>query len=98
MTKTIAYASAFALMVGTGYLLAPIPAHAAHAGAPYSNVDHSNDLGNDTGDSRVDKLNSNQLNENYHGPLQLRAPAGSPSAAMAPQSGEPPPPPQTAPR
>ena len=99
MTKTVAYASAFALVVGTGYLLAPVAAHAAHAGAPYTNVDHSNDLGNDTGDSRVDKLNGSQLNENYHGPLQLRAPAGSPSAAMAPQSGEPPPPPpQTAPR
>ena len=72
MTKTIGYVTAFALAAGTGYLLAPAAAQAAHAGAPYTNVDHSNDLGNDTGNSRVDSLNNSQLNENYHGPLQLR--------------------------
>jgi hypothetical protein len=85
MTVTLAYASAFALVMGIGYLLGPMPALAAHAGAPYSNVYHSNDIGNDT-------LNSAQLNENYHGPLELRPPAANPSTAMAPQSGEPPPP------
>jgi hypothetical protein len=89
MTKTLAYVSALALAVGAGYLVAPSPAQAAHAGAPYTNVDHSNDVGNDTGDSRVDSLNGGQLNQNYHGPLELRAPAANPSTAMAPQSGEP---------
>jgi hypothetical protein len=91
MTKTIAYVTAFAFVIGSGSMLAPAPAHAAHAGAPYSNVDHSNDMGNDTGDSQIDSLNSAQLNENYHGPLQLRAPANNPSVTMAPQSAEPPP-------
>ncbi len=42
------------------------PAQAAHAGAPYRNVDHSNDAGNDTGDSQVDQLNAAQLNNNYY--------------------------------
>jgi hypothetical protein len=93
MTVTLAYASAFALVMGIGYLLMPMQALAAHAGAPYTNVDHSNDIGNDTGDSRVDSLNSGQLNQIYHGPLELRPPAANPSTAMAPQSAEPPPPP-----
>jgi hypothetical protein len=91
MTKTIAYVTAFALAVGSGSLLAPAPAQAAHAGEPYTNVDHSNDMGNDTGDSRVDSLNNNQLNENYHGPLELHPATPDPSTAMAPQSGGPPP-------
>jgi hypothetical protein len=89
MQKTIAYAAAIALVAASGALLSPSPAQAAHAGEPYTNVDHSNDLGNDTGDSRVDGLNSSQLNENYQGPLELRSPANNPSVAMAPQSGEP---------
>ena len=89
MTVTIAYASALTLVMCIGYVLVPTPAMAAHAGAPYTNVDHSNDMGNATGDSRVDGLNSAQLNENYHGPLELRAPATNPSTMMAPQSGEP---------
>ena len=42
------------------------PAIAAHAGAPYTNVDHSNDAGNNTGDSEIDKLNAQQLNSNYY--------------------------------
>jgi|SRR5690348_10351081 hypothetical protein len=53
---------------------------AANADAPYSNVDRRNDAGNDTGDSRVEQLNSNQLNGNYKGPVELRAPNGSASA------------------
>ena len=98
MTKTLAYVTEMTLVLGTGYLLTPTPTLAAHAGAPYTNVDHSNDMGNDTGDSQVESLNSTQLNENYHGPVQLRAPTGEPSTSMAPQSGEPPPVmPQTAP-
>jgi hypothetical protein len=65
--------------------LAPGAAFAAHAGAPYTNVDHSNDMGNDTGDSRVEGLNSAQLNENYRGPLQMRAPGmTAPTAPTAP--------------
>ena len=65
--------------------LAPGAAFAAHAGAPYTNVDHSNDMGNDTGDSRVEGLNSAQLNENYRGPLQMRAPAmAAPTAPTQP--------------
>jgi hypothetical protein len=69
-------AAAFAL--APALAIAPSPAFAAHAGAPYTNVDHSNDMGNDTGDSKVDGLNAGQLNENYNGPLQLRQPANNP--------------------
>jgi len=99
MTVTIAYASAFTLVMGIGFLLAPLPAMAAHAGAPYSNVDHSNDMGNDTGDSRVDSLNSAQLNQNYRGPVELHPVPANPSVALAPQSAAPPPPPaEMAPR
>ncbi len=47
--------------------LVPAVAHAAHAGAPYKNVDKRNDAGNDTGDSKVDELNAQQLNQNYKG-------------------------------
>ena len=65
------------------FALTPSVGFAAHAGVPYANVDHSNDMGNDTGDSRVEGLNSGQLNENYHGPLQLRAPNSS-TAQSAP--------------
>ena len=66
---------AIALAFAPALAFTPSPALAAHAGAPYTNVDPSNDKGNDTGDSKVEGLNGGQLNENYHGPLQLRAPA-----------------------
>ena len=99
MTVTIAYASAFALVMGIGFLLRPMPAMAAHAGAPYTNVDHSNDMGNNTGNSQVDSLNSAQLNQNYRGPVELHPVPANPSVPMAPQSAEPPPPPaEMAPR
>ena len=99
MTKAMAYAAVVTLVLGTGCLLTPTGAQAAHAGAPYTNVDRSNDMGNDTGDSKAESLNSSQLDQNYHGPVQLRAPAGEPSTVLAPQSGEPAPViPQTAPR
>ena len=65
MKKTAALFAALAL-VATPALL-PSVAHAAHAGAPYKNVDKRNDAGNDTGDSRVDDLNARQLNQNYQG-------------------------------
>jgi hypothetical protein len=50
-------------------------AHAANADNPYGNVDHRNDAGNDTGDSRVEGLNDKQLNRNYQGPVESRQPA-----------------------
>jgi hypothetical protein len=82
---------------GTGTALAPTGAYAAHAGAPYTNVDHSNDAGNDTGDSRVDGLNANQLNENYRGTVQPVAPSGTGMAGPAQPGMAPPPPPGMAP-
>jgi hypothetical protein len=51
--------------VGFGLAYAPRPAVAAHAGAPYTNVDPRNDRGNDTGDSQIEGLNQRQLNQNY---------------------------------
>ena len=59
--------------------LAPAAGYAANADQPYSNIDRSNDRGNETGDSRVDGLNSAQLNQNYRGPAELRAPANPPA-------------------
>ena len=53
------------LALGSGLAFAPRPALAAHAGAPYTNVDTSNDSGNNTGDSQVEGLNERQLNQNY---------------------------------
>jgi hypothetical protein len=87
--NTMTRVTAVVLALGGISLLAPGPAQAAHAGAPYTNVDHSNDMGNDTGDSQVEKLNAGQLNENYHGPLEARVPAAS-QPAMAPPSAPPP--------
>ncbi len=57
--------AAFALVASPALL--PSVAHAAHAGAPYKNVDKQVDAGNDTGDSKVDQLNEQQLNQNYQG-------------------------------
>lgn len=80
-----------ALISYTG--LAPTPAQAAHAGDAYRNVDRSNDLGNDTGDSRVEGLNSSQLDQNYHGTWQMRPPApdAPPPQTVAPIYPPPPP-------
>lgn len=63
-----AAASAQAAGVGAPMMLA---ADAAH---PYSNIDHSNDAGNDTGDSQVETLNQQQLDENYQGPYYYGRP------------------------
>ena len=38
---------------------------AAHAGAPYTNVDSRSDRGNDIGDSQIEGLNQSQLDQNY---------------------------------
>ena len=53
------------LAIGSGLAATPRPALAAHAGTPYTNVDRSNDRGNNTGDSQVEGLNERQLNQNY---------------------------------
>ena len=57
--KTVLMLAALALASGAALR----PAYAAHAGAPYANVDKRNDAGNDTGDSQVDQLNAAQLNQ-----------------------------------
>jgi hypothetical protein len=88
--KKLLFAAGFAGFA-LGTVLAPSGAYAAHAGAPYTNVDHSNDAGNDTGDSRVDGLNAAQLNGNYRGPLEVRPPAQT--QTMVPAQPPPPPPP-----
>jgi hypothetical protein len=56
--------------IGTGMAVAALlafsgpRAFAADAAHPYSNVNHSVDAGNDTGDSQVDQLNQQQLQKN----------------------------------
>ena len=72
-------------------------AQAANARKPYANVDRSNDKGNDTGDSQVDRLNDMQLDRNYSGP---RYPVGAPPppfTPMQPGASAPPAGPQTMP-
>jgi hypothetical protein len=78
-----------AVAIVPAFVLAPTAGFAAHAGAPYTNVDHSNDMGNDTGDSQVESLNAGQLNENYQGPMQLRAPAANAETAPTPPAYSP---------
>ena len=77
--KNLILASAFAL-VGVVGLTAP-SAQAANARHPYSNVDHRNDKGNNTGDDQVERLNSMQLD-------QARAGAGT-APMMGGQGGMP---------
>ncbi|HEY4172041.1 MAG TPA: hypothetical protein VGM42_03370 [Rhodopila sp.] len=96
MKMVLVAASVAALGLGTAF--APSQAHAANANNPYGNVDHRNDMGNDTGDSQVEGLNAQQLDENYRGPVQMRPPAGAPVGApmvvpAQPPPGMPPPPP-----
>jgi hypothetical protein len=71
----IKFLPAIALALAPMLAVVPTPVLAANAGAPYTNVNPSNDKGNDTGDSKVEGLNSGQLNQNYQGPVQLRTPA-----------------------
>jgi hypothetical protein len=82
--KTLALLRALAIAAAPALAFSPNTGSAAHAGATYRNVDRSNDTGNDTGDSRVEGLNDQQLNEDYHGPLELRAPASHPPTAQTP--------------
>ena len=73
--KTIIAIAALALASGA----AVRPAYAAHAGAPYANVDKRNDAGNDTGDSQIDALNAAQLNQGATpAPAQPVTPMGAP--------------------
>jgi hypothetical protein len=95
--KTAALLSA--LVFATGVALVPVASYAAHAGAPYQNVDRKTDKGNDTGDAKVDELNDAQLNKNYHGqnpgdqggmaPAPMAAPMAPGGARMAPMSPAP---------
>jgi hypothetical protein len=91
--KTILLATGLAAFALAG-AMAP-GAHAANADNPYGNVDHSNDAGNDTGDSRVEGLNSRQLDGNYKGTYQVH-PQGGPTMNVPPpppRMNQPPPPP-----
>ncbi len=81
MTSSTSRTVILAAFGAAAFALAP-QAHAAHAGAPYTNVDHSNDAGNNTGDSEVEKLNEAQLDKNYHPPAQPQP--GSASGGAAP--------------
>ncbi len=73
--KTVIILAALALASGAALR----PAYAAHAGAPYQNVDKKNDAGNDTGDSMVDQLNAAQLNQGATpAPAQPISPQGAP--------------------
>ena len=72
------------MLAAGSFALASAPACAANADHPYQNVDPSNDKGNDTGDSQVDKLNSGQLDENQHPQSQQFATPAAPSAVVAP--------------
>ena len=53
--KTLVTALALTIAVGA------VPALAANARQPYANIDRRIDRGNDTGDSRVESLNQQQL-------------------------------------
>ena len=66
-------------------------AQAANARNPYGNIDRSNDKGNDTGDSMVDRLNDMQLDRNYTGPrYPVGTPPPPPTPVMPPSSTMPP--------
>jgi hypothetical protein len=72
------------LSIASGLAFTPRPVLAAHAGAPYTNVDPSNDRGNNTGDSQVEGLNERQLDQNYWRDAQR--PGGVPNPPyIAPQ-------------
>jgi hypothetical protein len=62
----------FALVAFAAWLAVVFPAmhaaRAANADQPYQNVNKANDAGNNTGNAQVDKLNSNQLDENQKAP------------------------------
>ncbi len=84
--RTALLLPALAVTFAAGLALAPAPAFAAHAGAPYTNVDKRNDAGNDTGDAQVDALNAAQLNQNYQPGTNERIMGG---AGLAPPISQP---------
>jgi hypothetical protein len=84
MKKVLLATSLMLFGAGATIALVPSAAHAANADNPYGNVDHRNDAGNDTGNSRVDDLNARQLNKNYQGSVEPRAPSGTGMAMPAP--------------
>ncbi len=61
-TLAVALAATFAFAAA-----APSMALAANAKHPHSNVNHSNDAGNSTGDAAVAKLNQQQLDQIHSG-------------------------------
>ena len=72
--------------VGPGRVSGNRAAHvelAANKRHPYKNVNHRNDAGNKTGDSKVGGLNSQQLDKNYKGPVTYRSAPPSSSATPA---------------
>jgi len=91
--KTILLAAGLAAFALAGAL--PSVAHAANADNPYGNIDHSNDNGNNTGDSRVEGLNGQQMDGNYKGAYQAHPQGGPPVNVPPPPTGmnQPPPPP-----
>jgi len=89
----------FLLALCVGAAPAALAANATH---PYSNIDHRNDAGNDTGDARVDALNAAQL-DGAGGPRSRFVPGiatiypgggygRGPSGRYAPRPPYPPPP------
>ncbi len=77
--KIVAFLPALALAVGLG--ASPAQVWAANADHPDQNVDKRNDAGNDTGNSKVDRLNSGQLDENQGAQAtQGAGPSGPPAA------------------
>lgn len=83
--KSILFASAALALA----ISAAPAAMAANAKTPYKNIDRSNDAGNNTGDTDIDKLNSAQLDQNYKGPyypVQPGAAVPPPAAGSMPYS------------
>jgi hypothetical protein len=80
---------ALAMAMASALVLAPAQVQAANADNPYGNVDHSNDRGNDTGDSKVEGLNKGQLNQNYSGPSEMRAPSQGSGVVLQPGAPQP---------
>lgn len=75
---------ALAVACVPAWALTPSLVLAAHADDPYRNVDHSDNKGNDIGDSQVAGVNRSQLNETYRGRVELRGPAANSPTAQTP--------------
>ena len=73
------------VLAGLVLAAAPVTAFAANANHPYTNVDHRNDAGNNTGDGQVDQLNQSQLNGTGLTPAPFRLPP-APQANAAPRA------------